>query len=52
MIGVDFDNTIVCYDALFHRVARERGLAPAEERKAAQLRKARQALQAALATPN
>lgn len=28
MIGVDFDNTIVCYDALFHRVARERGLAP------------------------
>ncbi|MGA2556377.1 MAG: aminoglycoside phosphotransferase family protein [Verrucomicrobiota bacterium] len=30
MIGVDFDNTIVCYDALFHRVARERGLAPAD----------------------
>ncbi len=30
MIGVDFDNTIVCYDALFHRVARERGLVPAD----------------------
>ncbi len=30
MIGVDFDNTIVCYDALFHRVARESGLAPAD----------------------
>ncbi len=27
-LGVDFDNTIVCYDALFHRVARERGLIP------------------------
>ena len=30
MIGVDFDNTIVCYDALFHRVARERGLIPVD----------------------
>ncbi|HEX5219698.1 MAG TPA: haloacid dehalogenase-like hydrolase, partial [Verrucomicrobiae bacterium] len=29
-IGVDFDNTIVCYDALFHKVARERNLIPAE----------------------
>jgi hypothetical protein len=28
-IGVDFDNTIVCYDALFHRVAGEQGLIPA-----------------------
>lgn len=28
-IGVDFDNTIVCYDALFHRVCLERGLIPA-----------------------
>ena len=27
-IGVDFDNTIVCYDALFHRIALERGLIP------------------------
>ncbi len=27
-IGVDFDNTIVCYDALFPRVARESGLVP------------------------
>ena len=25
-IGVDFDNTIVCYDDLFHRLALERGL--------------------------
>ena len=25
VIGVDFDNTIVCYDALFHKVSRERG---------------------------
>ncbi len=28
-IGVDFDNTIVCYDGLFHRLARRRGLIPA-----------------------
>ncbi len=28
-IGVDFDNTIVCYDQLFHRIALERGLIPA-----------------------
>lgn len=29
IIGVDFDNTIVSYDALFHRLAVERGLIPA-----------------------
>jgi hypothetical protein len=29
VIGVDFDNTIVCYDELFHRVAVEQGLVPA-----------------------
>jgi len=29
LIGVDFDNTIVRYDDLFHRVARERSLIPA-----------------------
>ncbi len=29
-IGVNFDNTIVCYDSIFHRVAVERGLVPAE----------------------
>lgn len=28
-IGIDFDNTIVSYDALFHRVALERNLIPA-----------------------
>ena len=28
-IGVDFDNTIVCYDDLFHRLAVEHGLIPA-----------------------
>jgi hypothetical protein len=28
VIGVDFDNTIVCYDRLFHLVAVERGLIP------------------------
>jgi len=27
-IGVDFDNTIVCYDEVFHRVARELDLIP------------------------
>jgi len=27
-IGADFDNTIVCYDALFHRLAVEQGLIP------------------------
>jgi len=29
-VGVDFDNTIVCYDRLFFRVAREQGLVPAD----------------------
>ncbi len=29
VIGVDFDNTIVCYDELFQRIAVERGLVPA-----------------------
>lgn len=28
LIGIDFDNTIVSYDALFHRVAVEQGLVP------------------------
>ncbi len=26
LVGLDFDNTIVCYDGLFHRLAQERGL--------------------------
>ncbi len=30
IIGVDFDNTIVCYDELFYRAARDRQLVPAE----------------------
>lgn len=29
LVGLDFDNTIVCYDRLFHRLACERGLIPA-----------------------
>lgn len=29
-IGIDFDNTIVCYDTLFRRAALERGLIPAD----------------------
>jgi hypothetical protein len=29
IIGVDFDNTIVCYDGLFHKLAVEQGLMPA-----------------------
>jgi hypothetical protein len=29
-IGIDFDNTIVSYDALFHKVARERDLVPSD----------------------
>lgn len=33
IIGVDFDNTIVCYDEVFHRVAVERGLIPADTEK-------------------
>ena len=28
-VGLDFDNTIACYDRLFYRVAVERGLIPA-----------------------
>lgn len=27
-VGVDFDNTIVCYDAIFHRIAIEKNLVP------------------------
>lgn len=27
-IGLDFDNTIICYDRIFHQVALERGLIP------------------------
>lgn len=30
IIGLDFDNTIVSYDYLFHRIAFERGLIPQE----------------------
>lgn len=30
LLGVDFDNTIVCCDQVFHQAARERGLIPAE----------------------
>ncbi len=30
IIGVDFDNTIVCYDFVFHHSARERNLIPSE----------------------
>ena len=26
LIGLDFDNTLVCYDKLFHKTALERGL--------------------------
>jgi hypothetical protein len=29
-IGVDFDNTIACYDGVFHRAALERGIIPAD----------------------
>jgi hypothetical protein len=28
-IGIDFDNTIACYDGVFHKAALERGLIPA-----------------------
>ena len=27
-IGIDFDNTIVCYDRIFHRIAMEKSLIP------------------------
>ncbi len=30
LVGVDFDNTIVCYDRLFHKAALEKGLIPPE----------------------
>lgn len=30
VIGIDFDNTIVCYDPLFFRAARDRELIPAD----------------------
>jgi hypothetical protein len=28
LVGLDFDNTLVCYDAIFHRLAVERGAIP------------------------
>lgn len=30
LIGIDFDNTIVSYDSLFHKVATEQGVIPAD----------------------
>ncbi|MEC4805599.1 MAG: hypothetical protein SAJ12_07635 [Jaaginema sp. PMC 1079.18] len=30
LIGLDFDNTLICYDTLFHRVALEQELIPAD----------------------
>jgi hypothetical protein len=30
LIGIDFDNTLVSYDRLFHRLASEQGLVPAD----------------------
>lgn len=27
-IGIDFDNTIICYDGVFHKIAYEKGLIP------------------------
>ena len=30
LVGVDFDNTIVCYDQIFYKIALEEGLIPAE----------------------
>lgn len=30
LLGLDFDNTLICYDTLFHRVAFERGLISAD----------------------
>jgi len=29
-IGIDFDNTIACYDGVFHRAALERGIVPVD----------------------
>jgi hypothetical protein len=29
-IGIDFDNTVACYDGVFHQAALERGLIPAD----------------------
>ena len=28
IVGIDFDNTIVCYDSLFYNIALEKGLIP------------------------
>src|SRR5258707_13664799 len=28
VIGIDFDNTIICYDEVFHRAALSKGLIP------------------------
>lgn len=30
MIGIDFDNTVVCYDQVFHEAAAQRGWIPAD----------------------
>lgn len=31
IVGVDFDNTLVCYDTVFHKVACEKGLIPEDK---------------------
>ncbi len=36
MVGIDFDNTIVCYDPVFYRVARDLGMIPEEVAKTKQ----------------
>lgn len=36
-IGIDFDNTMVCYDEVFHSVACDRGLIPVETPPAKQV---------------
>ena len=30
VVGIDFDNTVICYDAVFQRLAAEAGLVPAD----------------------
>ncbi len=37
VIGVDLDNTIICYDGLFHRLAVERGLVPRDFQRSKKL---------------
>ena len=44
LIGIDLDNTLVCYDELFHSAAVEEGLIESSAAKSKELAEAKKAL--------